>query len=314
MMPKLLSYLRLLRIPNVFTAIADIAMGFLFVTHSLVPAGGFFLLVVATCGLYLAGMVLNEVFDVEVDRIERPERPVPSGQVSLSTARLLGFGLLLVGVAAGIVAGLVFHDSSVNGLRSGIVAGLLATCILLYDGGLKKTFMGAVAMGSCRTLNVLLGMSLFPASGPDPTWFTFSAAQWSVAGGIGIFIAGVTWFARTEARTSNRLLLAFGLIVMLLGLGVMASMELLGKETQFSNDVVWPSLLTLLMVAVFRRGILAVANPVPANVQGTVKQAIFSLIVLDASVCLAVRGPMWAIAILLLLVPMVVLGKWVYST
>ena len=314
MMPKLLSYLRLLRIPNVFTAIADIAMGFLFVTHSLVPAGGFFLLVVATCGLYLAGMVLNDVFDVEVDRVERPERPVPSGEVSLPTARIIGFALLLVGVVAAVIAGLLFHESSVHGMRSGIIAALLAACVLIYDGGLKKTFMGAIAMGSCRTLNVLLGMSLFPASGPAPVWFTFSAAQWSVAGGIGIFIAGVTWFARTEARTSNRLVLAFGLIVRLLGLGVMASMERLGKETLFSNEVVWPALLTLLMVAVFRRGIMAVANPLPAHVQSTVKQAIFSLIVLDASVCLAVRGPMWAIAILLLLVPMVALGKWVYST
>lgn len=313
-MPKLLSYLRLLRIPNVFTAIADIAMGFLFVTHSLVPAGGFILLVVATCGLYLAGMVLNDVFDVEVDKVERPERPIPSGQISLPTARMLGFALLFVGVVAGAIAGMVFHESSVNGLRSGMVAALLATCVLAYDGGLKKTFLGAIAMGSCRTLNVLLGMSLFPASGPEPLWFTFSASQWSIAGGIGIFIAGVTWFARTEARTSNRLLLAFGLIVMLLGLGVMASMERLGKETLFSNDVVWPALLTLLMVAVFRRGILAVANPVPAHVQGTVKQAIFSLIVLDASVCLAVRGPMWAIAILSLMVPMIIFGKWIYST
>ncbi len=313
-MPKLLSYLRLLRIPNVFTAIADIAMGFLFVTHSLVPAGGFLLLVVATCGLYLAGMVLNDVFDVEVDKVERPERPVPSGQISLPTARMLGFALLFVGVVAGAIAGVVSHDPSVNGLRSGIVAALLAACVLIYDGGLKRTFLGAVAMGSCRTLNVLLGMSLFPASGPDPMWFTFSASQWSVAGGIGIFIAGVTWFARTEARTSNRLLLAFGLIVMLLGLGVMASMERLGKETLFSNDVVWPALLTLLMVSVFRRGIMAVVNPVPAHVQGTVKQAIFSLIVLDASVCLAVRGPMWAIAILSLMVPMIILGKWIYLT
>ena len=169
-------------------------------------------------------------------------------------------------------------------------------------------------MGMCRTLNVLLGMSLFPPSGPEPIWFSFSAAQWSIAGGIGIYVAGITWFAKTEARDSNRLLLTFGLAVMAIGLGIMASMERLGKETMFTNEIVWPALLTLLMIAVFRRGILAIAVPKPDRVQATVKQAIFSLIVLDASVCLAVRGPMWAIGILALLLPMTLLGKWIYST
>ena len=137
-MPKLLSHLRLLRAPNVFTAIADIAMGFLFVTHSLVPAAGFALLIIATCGLYLAGMVLNDVFDVDVDREERPQRPIPSGEIALTTARRLGFGLLTLGVIAGIVAGVLFHAPTVAPWRSCIVAGLLATSVLIYDGGLKR--------------------------------------------------------------------------------------------------------------------------------------------------------------------------------
>ena len=131
MMPKLLSYLRLLRIPNVFTAIADIAMGFLFVTHSLVPAGGFFLLVVATCGLYLAGMVLNDVFDVEVDRVERPERPVPSGEVSLPTARIIGFALLLVGVVAERLVPLLARMLALAGIVGAVRWWLVAVAVPL---------------------------------------------------------------------------------------------------------------------------------------------------------------------------------------
>ena len=168
-------------------------------------------------------------------------------------------------------------------------------------------------MGACRTFNVLLGMSLFPPTDTN-SWLTFSASQWAVAGGIGVYIAGVTWFAKTEARTSNRLALAFGLSIMAIGIGLLASMERLGVETYFTNSMVWPGLLMLLMVSVFRRGVLAIANPKPEFVQATVKQAIFSLIVLDAAVCLAVRGPMYAIGILMLMIPMLVIGKWVYST
>ncbi|MCA9215415.1 MAG: UbiA family prenyltransferase, partial [Planctomycetales bacterium] len=181
-MASTLSYLRLLRAPNVFTAVADIAMGFLFVTHSLVPVGGLALLLVATCGLYLAGMVLNDVFDVEVDRQERPQRPIPSGEISLGRAKTIGFGLLVVGVVAGVFAGLFFSAPGVGRLRSGTVAIILALSVLIYDGGVKKTFFGAIAMGLCRTCNVLLGMSLFPAVGRSEL-LTFSVSQWAVAGG-----------------------------------------------------------------------------------------------------------------------------------
>jgi 4-hydroxybenzoate polyprenyltransferase len=102
--------------------------------------------------------------------------------------------------------------------------------------------------------------------------------------------------------------------VMAVGLGIMACVERFGKATVFTNDIVWPALLTLLMVSVFRRGVFAIMSPTPEKVQATVKQAIYSLIVLDAAVCMAIRGPMAAIAVLALMVPMLVLGRWVYST
>jgi hypothetical protein len=45
-----------------------------------------------------------------------------------------------------------------------------------------------------------------------------------------------------------------------------------------------------------------------------VKQCIFSIIVLDATVCLFVADWFWAVAVLALLAPMLLFGKWVYST
>ena len=99
--PSLLqSYLELLRLPNVFTAVADVAMGFFFVQAawalnndvqppSLLPIGmtTVSLLIAASAALYLAGMVLNDVFDIELDREEQPYRPLPSGRISLAAAR-----------------------------------------------------------------------------------------------------------------------------------------------------------------------------------------------------------------------------------
>ncbi len=91
---SLTPYVQLLRLPNLFTAMADVAMGFLFVRASwawnpapinLRPIGAWVLalLALASALLYAAGVVLNDVFDLERDRRERPERPLPSGRVSL---------------------------------------------------------------------------------------------------------------------------------------------------------------------------------------------------------------------------------------
>ena len=60
--------------------------------------------------MYSAGMVLNDVFDVEVDRVERPERPLPSGQIPVGWARLLGFEMLFFGAVAGASISVWSHD------------------------------------------------------------------------------------------------------------------------------------------------------------------------------------------------------------
>ena len=53
----------------------------------------------ASLCLYAGGIALNDFFDRNLDAVERPERPIPSGIVPAITAGLLGFSLLLAGVA-----------------------------------------------------------------------------------------------------------------------------------------------------------------------------------------------------------------------
>ena len=93
-------WLELLRLPNVFTAIADVLAGFLFFHASFEPWQICALVVGASTMLYLSGMVLNDVMDREVDARERPERPIPSSRISLTAASSLGWSLLIGGVAA----------------------------------------------------------------------------------------------------------------------------------------------------------------------------------------------------------------------
>ncbi len=309
------SHLQLLRLPNVFTAMADVAMGFLFVQAADPWTRGpwrpmpwdvatLVTLLAASALLYAAGVVLNDVFDLETDRRERPERPLPSGRIPVEAARRLGYRLLLGGVAVATAA--VFF---VGHLRPGAVAALLAAAILLYDAWLKRTPLGPAAMGACRTLNVLLGMTACDAP--------LHAGNWLVAGGIGVYVAGLTWFARRESQQSSRRQLALATAVMVLGIAMIASLprwsdRVLPAIQQQLNW--WYLLLAGLGFLIVRRCLAAVIEPVPRRVRMAVTQCVLSIVMLDAVACYAVRGPYWAGGILLLLLPAFLVGRWIEIT
>lgn len=153
--------LRLIRLPGVFTALADVLAGYLLVrlvdlrgltedTRQLTVLG---LLLGCSACLYMAGMAFNDVFDAEHDRAQRPERPIPSGAISLSAAFFLA--------ALAMTAGLLLAMRA--GMTSFLAAATLALAILLYDAGLKRVpVLGAPTMGLCRGLNFILGMTAHP--------------------------------------------------------------------------------------------------------------------------------------------------------
>lgn len=298
------AYLELVRVPNVFTAMADILLGFLFTHRGLDPLGPFVLLLAASSMLYLSGMVLNDYFDREQDARERPQRPIPSGRIDASTALRLGITLMVLGMAAGWIA------SSVTGnVWPAILATLLAAAVFTYDGLIKQTVAAPLAMGACRTLNVLLGMSL--AEGP------WQPVHWVVAGGVGVYVLGVTLFAKSEARTSGRLQLALGLAILLAGIGLLSS------TPEWASGNEWPPVGApqrwflfwgAIAALVGWRCAWAVLYPHPAYVQAAVRNCIFALVILDAGAVLAVQDRMWALVIVALLLPTIVLGRWVYST
>lgn len=292
---KLLAHLQLVRLPNVFTAIADIMMGFLVTVGIFKPQ--LVLLILASCSLYCAGMILNDVMDYDVDKEQRPSRPLPSGRIDVEWAKRLGFGLLGLGVAIA---------TSVSPASGGI-AFALAIAIYAYDGPLKRTPLAPWVMGSCRALNVLLGMSMAARLlQPD---------HLLIAGGLGVYVAGITWFARCEAQQNDHRLLTFGFGVMVAGIVMLALFPMVSSQPLlFKARILWPTLLILLMTSVVRLCVSAIWHPDASRVQQAVKHSLFTLIVLDAAVVLALCGPSYALAVVALIVPSVLLGKWLYST
>lgn len=303
-MASLIEYARLVRLPNVFTAMADIGLGALAVGALPDRWGPFLLLLAASSLLYCSGMVWNDWFDVDQDRKERPFRPFASGKISLRAGFRLAALLMVGGIlcAAGADVGPEGY-----GWRSTLLASLLAAAILFYDGVAKKTVLGPAAMGTCRFLNVLLGLSV--AEGAIPLW------GWGLAATVGIYVAGVTLFARTEAAVSNRRMLgiAAGIMVVgaLLALTIPPLMQALRPEHR--PFVGFPYLLAVFGVFLGMKVASAIRQPTPRRVQGAVKRAVLGLVALDAVLATAVAG-LVGLVLLVLLGPAYGLGRRLYST
>ena len=105
-MAKLIGFLRLMRLANIVTAISDILAGVAIAAYAMqiewanLPLTPLILLVLSTIGLYGGGVVFNDVFDAELDKIERPERPIPSGLVPKNAAAFFATLLLILAIVA----------------------------------------------------------------------------------------------------------------------------------------------------------------------------------------------------------------------
>ncbi len=159
-------------------------------------------------------------------------------------------------------------------------------------------------MGACRFLNVLLAVS---ASG------SLTKGGLHLGAVVGLYIVGLTWFARTEAQRSSPYALGGAAVVMLLSL--ILALPLPEEVERGTSSPLFPYLLVALGFIVGIPVCLAIAKPTPERVQAGVKRALFSLILLDAVLASALAGSV-GLVILLLLTPTLYLNRkrWLYAT
>lgn len=100
-----------------------------------------------------AGNVINDYFDYKIDLINKPERPIPSGRISLKNGRNYGYSLF----AAGTVCGFLISYITNNWIPFGIV--LFADIILyLYAYTLKTTpLIGNLTVGFMTGFGFVFG-------------------------------------------------------------------------------------------------------------------------------------------------------------
>ena len=88
---------RITRPHNAVVAGLTALLGYLIATGTLTSPS--LLLAVVVVLVTAAGNVINDVYDIEIDRINRPERPIPSGEISLRGAKVYTVALFAGGIA-----------------------------------------------------------------------------------------------------------------------------------------------------------------------------------------------------------------------
>jgi len=294
MREKIMGFARLARPANLPTAAADILAG-IAICLSLegFPIMEYFLenvvqvvcLILASVFLYAGGVVFNDVFDAKLDAIERPERAIPSGLISINEAVIWGVLLLILGI---------FFAFNVT-FMSGLLAIVLVGAILLYDAIAKNhSFFGPLVMGICRGLNLILGMSI--VNGLDLWWIAVVPV---------IYIFAITLISRGEVHGNNKnhiVLAGILYVTVVMSIGIVS---LIKTE---SIAILSPFLLVF-TILIFRPLINAYRENSPKNIKKAVMAGVLSLIVMDA--CWAVGFTNWylGLAVLLLLPLSILLSK-----
>lgn len=284
-------YLQLTRPANVVTAIADIWAGFAI-------AGGWSYMIsnwekgsadfwqnllwlsLSTIGLYAGGVAFNDIADAELDAVERPERPIPSGRASKSTAIIFATSLLVFGVVMAFMVNWI----------AGVLAIAVSLCALVYDyWGKHQSILGPINMGLCRTGNLLLGVAVAPE---------VLEKLWPIGVLPLIYVAAITMVSRGEVHGKNKKALYGGFFMYI---SVVLAIYGLAKFQGPDYKEVFP-FLVLLSYMIFPPLGKAIKTQDPKMIGKSVKAAVISLIIVNSSLAAAFAG--WEIgAIVLLLLP-----------
>ena len=256
--------------------------------------------------LYIAGIVLNDYFDVEVDRRERPSRPLPSGSISKERA----MSIALIALAAANAIALAVSPASLA------VSAALTAAIIAYDYRLKRSPAGPFAMGSTRFLNVILGaspaLSAAVASGgravPVPgIW----AAAIFAATSLFVYIIAIMILSKKEAGNEKpNTSAAFSIIFAMIASIALADIFLLQLQWVFLINLM---IFAAVIVATYKR-LITESSPDSNPVQQAIKNMVISIIILDSVFVSGMAGFPYGMATLVLIAPAILLAKKLYVT
>jgi hypothetical protein len=282
------TYIQMIRPANVLTAVTDVLAGaaLVGVFEGSFPPGLLWLCLSTAC-LYAGGIVFNDYFDAALDAVERPERAIPSGKISMQSALLFGAILFTVGVLAAL---------QVSTWSAYVAGGIVLLC-LMYDKFAKHhALFGPLNMGLCRGVNLVLGMSIVPYTLPE----NYGIALFPV-----LYIAAITAISRGEVHGGKKSVLYLAGVLYL----TVSGAQLVTAAARDALLVALP-FVALHLFLIFRPLLKAIKVPIGPNIGKAVKAGVLSLIAMNAA-WISVSGQPWlGLGVLLFLPISIYLAKF----
>lgn len=280
---------RILRLPLFVTAVADITAGY---TVAILCRGLAFdwrlaaLLGGTSAGLYLFGMVQNDLVDIRRDRLLKVRRPLVTGKLGIGTAVVL---LILTGGLAAVCAvmlSVVMHRGGALTLAIGTFA-----AINLYNLAAKRgpPYVATTVMGLCRFLNFgigvaaavgvprRIGLDLLHPSGP--LWVRHGLALFFAA----MVAAGYSICARRGTSVSTRPWSVAFVVAAAAGFGMIA-ISVAAESPAFAAPVA-RVFAALLLAGLWPGGLWSAAGPArkPRQYEPFIERILYWLIAMDAA-------------------------------
>jgi 4-hydroxybenzoate polyprenyltransferase len=326
-------YLLLIRAPNLFTIPSNILCGYFATTlPSDVNVIQLLLLTFSSVFLYVSGIVFNDYFDINIDRKERPSRPLASGQIAKRNALVIA-GLAIV--AGNILASFVSSNSF-------IISSCLTIVIFTYNYWFKRNSVSnPLAMGLARFLNVLLGGSaaLGLVTNMDLTLLFIGYCLFLYTASISLLsLKEIGFSERSFSRSWTPMVISLIAVLSTIGSILVAGFYGYFHIAFIFNLILYSCVMGASFFSLFSRArSLTRLRPetqhkglslkkgedkvdnmdqlgISQEIRSKVKTMILSIIVLDSIFLSGLVGIYAGLAVLLLVIPPILLGRKLYIT
>jgi len=256
------------------------------------------LLTITSILLYVVGIIINDYRDLELDRKERPDRPLPSGKISRRSALAIAF---IATILAIILATFV-------GIPSLLLAVILLITIVAYDCWLKNNILGYFTIALARVFNVVLGCS------PGITILITNQNDLArisvILVSTFLYVTAISYMSRIEVEPSPKKS-NFQISVVLLSLvpAILTYFTLMGffKWDLFLSLVIFVGMLVKSLVRKY-------GSSNPKVIKKIVGNLVLSIIILDSAFMSGTLGFAYGLSLLVFLIPAVILSRRFYVT
>lgn len=297
--PNFKDYFLLIRLPNLFTLPSNILVGFAIassLTLTITSLVQVLLLVTISILLYCVGLVLNDLFDYNIDKKERPDRPLASGKISRKIA------IVLVTIFSVIALGL----SILVSVPTFGISLVLIALIFGYDKYLKNTQAGPFIIAAARMMNVMLGTS---ASFNNIDSFPQFVILVFVLTITFVYVSLIGFISKYEVQGFSENIKLYLIRVVIAG--IISSITLF----TFIGFFKYESLIILaLFLFIMTKAVYRIENKDSKGIQQCIQKMIMSIIVLDSTYLSGIIGLAVGLAVLLLIAPLLIMSRKMYMT